>query len=53
VRKKDVGAIEYYLRRGGKMLDAYQGPGTGGITPESMDYPMNWFAKGGKNRPKP
>lgn len=51
LRKRDVVAIEYYLRRGEKMLEAYSREGVKTVRPpDTQDWPMNWVAKGGKDR---
>ncbi|SCV68170.1 BQ2448_291 [Microbotryum intermedium] len=48
--KKDVGAIEYYLRRADKMLDAYEQPSTTsvGVTDEmqrSVQGKLGWVCR--------
>ena len=49
LRKKDVGAIEYYCRKGEKMLASYESPAVKKIqVPETMHWPEGWVAKGGK-----
>lgn len=50
LKKKDVVAIEYYLRRGEKMLEAYSREGVKTVSfPQSHDFPLGWIAKGGKD----
>lgn len=49
LRKKDVGAIEYYIRRGEKMLDSYKSPAVTKVSPPATEaWPLGWVAKGGK-----
>lgn len=49
LRKKDVGAIEYYCRKGEKMLASFASPAVKNIqVPETMHWPEGWIAKGGK-----
>ncbi|ORY88478.1 hypothetical protein BCR35DRAFT_301629 [Leucosporidium creatinivorum] len=52
LRRKDVGAIEYYLRRGEKMLEQFQSTGAKSVSiPEgSEEWKQGWVAKGGKER---
>jgi succinate dehydrogenase assembly factor 1 len=60
IRRKDVGAIEYLIRRGDKMLEGYKGQGTTSVSgvpqdpgPEREEYAaggqLGWIAKGGKH----
>lgn len=50
LRKKDVTAIEYYLRRGEKMLESYKQEGVKNVSlPEGGEHwPLGWVGKGGK-----
>lgn len=51
LKKKDVGAIEYYLRRGEKMLEMYEKDGVKNVSvPDGEEgrWEMGWVAKGGK-----
>lgn len=50
LRKKDVTAIEYYLRRGEKMLESYKGDGVKSVSvPEGEGgWPIGWVGRGGK-----
>jgi succinate dehydrogenase assembly factor 1 len=52
LKKKDVGAIEYYLRRGERMLESYKQDGVTNVSvPEGGEkWPTGWVAKGGKER---
>ena len=49
LRKKDVGAIEYYIRRGEKMLESYSQEGVKSVSvPSGEWWDEGWVAKGGK-----
>ncbi|KAK4047453.1 hypothetical protein OIV83_005365 [Microbotryomycetes sp. JL201] len=46
LRKMDVGAIEYLLRRGDKMLEGFERPGTKSVSvpDEATHWPLGWAA---------
>ncbi|KAI5480398.1 hypothetical protein MNV49_000973 [Pseudohyphozyma bogoriensis] len=49
IRRKDVGAIEYYLRRGDKMLEQYGSDRVKSVQGVAGErWPEGWVARGGK-----
>lgn len=47
VKRKDVTAIEYYLRRGEKMLDTYGAPAVRSVrVPSDTWWPEGWVVRG-------
>lgn len=53
LRSRDTSAIEYFLRRGEKMLDSYGSSTTTTVrVPETHHWPEGWVARGGKEAPK-
>jgi succinate dehydrogenase assembly factor 1 len=54
LRKRDVAAIEFLLRRMNRMKDSYESTSVRNVAPpgEAWDWPRGWIAKGGRDRPR-